>query len=418
MNGVFPEAIETDCINHTFCAFTSPHHSNVSIENYALIELGHDGMNYINTGWRLEYLSPMHLDHVSPPQGSLLGDFEVKIVGINFHSNIQHNCIISHSDIKIKNIVAEVINETHLSCIMPPIFLNQSSFPVSVQVSRLNEDLSMNSLRFVYTDYHELSHLIPSVVSEVENPKVTMFGRNFDKSKTLTCMFLCQNGEQKFELAVVRSVKAVECVAPHMAIGTSILCITSTPPKIERKNGLKIDVVEGKHTMSNETYQKDAPKAESRNMTDVRPSVPSYSVIENIGNELNDITIVQVYPTSGPSRGGTTFYWFGYNFNKIWNLTCNFGTNKFVKAEVKNESVVECISPSQRLDLWKEKADKLQINVNLMLRNSKSYQLIKAINFEYYGEERITHIQPKIGRASGHTLVRIIGTGFKRRNSS
>ena len=82
MNAVFPETMKTDCMDHTFRVFTSPPHSSVSIDNCALIELGNGGIKFMNTGWRLEYLSPMYLHHISPIEGSVLGGFKVNIVGI------------------------------------------------------------------------------------------------------------------------------------------------------------------------------------------------------------------------------------------------------------------------------------------------------------------------------------------------
>ena len=42
-----------------------------------------------------------------------------------------------------------------------------------------------------------------------------------------------------------------------------------------------------------------------------------------------------MYPKSGPSRGNTILHWIGYIFDDAWNLTCSFGANKLVKAEVK-----------------------------------------------------------------------------------
>ena len=65
-----------------------------------------------------------------------------------------------------------------------------------------------------------------------------------------------------------------------MAIGTSILHITSKPPEIEGHDGLKICAVEGKHTfILNEIHKNDIPKVMNRSITNVRPPVPSHSVI-------------------------------------------------------------------------------------------------------------------------------------------
>ena len=419
MNGVFAEDIKTDCTNHTCCVFTSLPHSNVTRENYAFIEQTNDGINYINSGWRLDYLLPMYLSRLGHYQGSPQGGFEVNIIGLNIFPKIEHHCIISHENKKFKKVVAKVINETHLSCTTPPAFYysrNQSSFPVIIKILRLAEEYSVNSLKFIYTGNHELTHLVPSVISEVGESKLTIFGRNFDKIKKF-CLFICQNGERKFEPAYVRSTEAVQCSAPHMAIGISILYITSNPSQIEGQNGLKISVVESNYTTSNISYQDDKPRLNSKNKAVLVSSTPSYSVIENIGAELNNITITEVYSTSGPSIGGTPLHWIGYNFHGGLSLTCKFGANKIVNAVVKNQSAIECISPSQRFDMWKEKLDTLQLTTTLIIRSNNSYHIVKSINFEYYREEFIRHVQPILGPASGNTLIRIMGTGFREKSS-
>jgi len=140
------------------------------------------------------------------------------------------------------------------------------------------------------------------------------------------------------------------------------------------------------------------------------------SVALNGQDFAQTVGIMQVYtpprlssldPLIGPSRGGSRVRLQGVGFLAGGNSTrfCNFGQLRSVPAHIEQDGEAVCIAPSLDQSLYGPEAS---VVVKLTL-NAQDFTSDR-INFTFYSETRVSHVNPTTGPTRGGTLITLFGS--------
>lgn len=140
------------------------------------------------------------------------------------------------------------------------------------------------------------------------------------------------------------------------------------------------------------------------------------SVALNGQDFAQTVGIMQVYtpprlssldPLIGPSRGGSRVRLQGVGFLAGGNSTrfCNFGQLRSVPAHIEQDGEAVCIAPSLDQSLYGPEAS---VVVKLTL-NAQDFTSDR-INFTFYSETHVSHVNPTTGPTRGGTLITLFGS--------
>jgi hypothetical protein len=262
--------------------------------------------------------------------GATYGNTPITLYGSGFANTPDIVCRFSG----VADVGARWISPSRVICLSPE---RLSAGNVSVEFSYNQQDFSNNSIPFRYSSPAISLNLIPSYGPISGGKRISIFGLNFDLVPEFTCMFDI-GGDKVVVPGVAFNISYAVCLSP--AVDSSALTQSVT-------------------------------LAVSNNGVDFQLSLP-YILFDLI--QVNGI-----FPSAGPSIGGTPISIFGSGFatglqNVKNNLKCSFG-QRLAAAQIQSETTLTCTSPA---------SDVGRLNFRVLLDDSKIGDVM--ILFEYYGE--------------------------------
>eukprot|EP00961_Rhodomonas_salina_P072890 979209-Rhodomonas_salina.1 len=226
---------------------------------------------------------------------------------------------------------------------------------VQVEVSiNFGVDFTNDGVEFVFEAEASVDAVTPSVViAGVHGQVVTVTGNHFRNSKELSCRF----GAKDTVRALYASSSMVSCTIPLLFAGHLTLSVAN----------------DGTHRTSQEG----------------RLWV------------LNSAGTLKIFPSAGPTTGGTAVTVLGsHNLLKIVGQFCFFGNTQAAIQTVSSDTLV-CIAPSsleaRSVDFTLEGLERLED---------------QKLRFRFYTVPAVSSIQPKSGSKYGGTIVQLTGSNF------
>jgi len=238
------------------------------------------------------YLPPAMVTMAIPNYGPEQGGTVVRVYGENFVNDAQLNCSFGEDS----SVPAFWVSSTVIECISPRHPLG------GVSVSVVTEGLDAYSTMATFEFQHavQLYDLSPVSGSSAGGTVVWIYGDHFVETSATFCRF----GIASPVSAVVVNKTTLSCRAPQHMPGPVDLQVTTN---------------DADYSIGNLTYT----------FTDM-PSV------------------YRLWPTMGPSRGGTAVQVTGSSFSNTtgWSYTCTFGNVAPVCAVYVSDTLILCTTPA------------------------------------------------------------------------
>jgi hypothetical protein len=149
-----------------------------------VIEISNNHLDFSSSSIRYDFMDPVVLILLHPPNGPKAGDTLLNILGLNFYT--PNRDIWCRFGDKV-NQSGTFVTSTHITCLSPPFF----GLPnVRVQVTVNNADFSESAKSFRYAEAPEIAFASPSVVIHLGGTRITLVGANFENSEGLRCKFV------------------------------------------------------------------------------------------------------------------------------------------------------------------------------------------------------------------------------------
>lgn len=327
-----------------------------------------NGVHFSPIGYFFEYVSDIELLKIFPTIGKVLGGTETTIYGENFVLNAKAKCQFGSSIVR-----AKVLSSTQILCKAPRA---QVQMQVQVKVS-LNSgvDFSRKFVMYEYANLPVVTELVPKFGSALGGTFVSVYGRHF--TDTSVCRF--ESGHTSHAHWI--SSMHVRCLTPQTspkAMGLEIglnrmdfgneneatFTFTKNPivASIEIFAGERRVFVLGfgfrYSTRIACLFNDQTVPATFYNSTCISCEAPqgllsstlaiTFNGFDFYGNQtlsLKTENIVnRIYPTHGPSAGGSNVWISGTFYDTNDTLYCSFGSET-VQSQVHSNELVSCISP-------------------------------------------------------------------------
>lgn len=331
----------------------SPNH----MPKYVSVKLVYCGMDKHlppSLGRPFEYTSGVSLSSIEPSSGSCRGSTEVTIFGVNFLNTTKLSC--SFSNISVH---ATYVSPIKIMCFSPPSHLPTSSV---LTVSNNGQDFEgrLDNILFSYYLDPVIDSISPRTAPWDGGTMLTISGYGF--------------GSTEFKTAVCKIGASIS--QGYIFNATAILC--ETPPlNIDRPQSVLVEI----------SFNGGADFVRSEKATIFVHAKP---------------TIDSVYPLSVPEIGGSTIFVTGLHFHRSSVLSCQFGSNLFVQAELITRTVIKCVTPA----LAPGYAN-VTISSNGQDAGKSAPVMIWITNLV-----TVTSIHPPSGSWLGGTPLTLTGTGF------
>jgi hypothetical protein len=237
--------------------------------------------------------------------GATYGNTPITIHGSDFSNTPDVTCRFTG----VADVKARWISPSAAICISPE---RASSGNVAVEFSSNKQDFTSNLIQFRYASPAVALNLLPCYGPVMGGQRITVQGMNFEASSEFTCIFIFDDQTTKL----------------YPGIFLNRTCSICLSPSIDYSLPLKNVMV-----------------AVSNNAVDIESRIP-YIFFENM-------EIVDVFPSSGPFRGGSMISIIGTGFavgveTISSGFTCTFGGFS-VRGTILSGSVLTCISPASPL---------------------------------------------------------------------
>ena len=142
-------------------------------------------------------------------------------------------------------------------------------------------------------------------------------------------------------------------------------------------------------------------------------SLNGYDYVSGKSFRYDDVTVAtDIFPSSGPSSGGTVVIEEVTSLPFSKNIFCVFGSSSIrennVNAEWLNSTHVSCITPAQDTS----HSIPVRIRKYSLLHNRSQFSKSR-IFFNYYLPPSVSHIKPNFGPVDGGYTVAVYGANFK-----
>ena len=330
--------------NRTHLICTAP-----SMTEYGevLVAVTMNGKNYTSEELTFRYVRDATIHRLEPTSGPSGGGTAVRVLGENFRLGVKTTC--RFGDIVLE---ADVIDETTILCASTPAVMFKGVIDVKVQ---FDDGMHTPTSQFLYYEPSQIEWIEPSTGSEHGGTVVTIRGTGFRQTEDLRC---------KFDSVVVMSEwidsTTVHCKTPSHAIGHVDLSISN--------NAIDFG--------ANISFQYE---------TLMEPR--------------------SIYPSRGPTTGGTIVTLTGSNFRFSPELTCRFDAEVVPAVFDSSSNQVSCVVPvSDSL-----KTVRVFISSNGHDFSKENSELL----YEYTHPVVVTKVQPSQGPSHGGTKITIFGSNFK-----
>lgn len=326
-----------------------------------------------------------------PDRGPATGGVRVIVHGSGFRPDDRLACRFGLEVVPGEYVSADIIGckapaQSRMSVVSVCVTLNGQDFAPGR--SSENGRYIQRDLTFTYTARAVVTMVQPDTGPTRGGTAVRVYGVNFAKTTTMYCRF----GGTSQTMAEFVSSQVVICVSPPVPVGTGPVHLEVSDYRILRSSiGHSVDI-------------QDTDSAEVLPPAD---AVDDPTLWTNNGVEFMytaDTEILAIFPSSGPSSGGTRLSLTGSGFRDLPGLRCRFGGlplggssdlfkldtadngHKVTKMEVSamyiSPTEVVCMTPALSSGALADEHSAGTVRVALTL-NGQDYEL-KMTQFTYY----------------------------------
>lgn len=350
-------------INDTAATVVAP--STQDSSKSAKVWIGY-GESLTDTGFELEYLSPMLVKAIQPPYLYTEGDSRVIVYGENFEPGFQHHCLLMGESDTISTALA-VLDNSSLICDINVDDKVGEGYRLVIQ--READGETSNAFRVVVTPRYALQYVEPRLIPEVGGQVLSLTGHDFhsDNAHLIACVFADHHGISTSTPAESIDNNELTCVAPPLPIGDAKVYLTRGDESLE-SNYVSLSI----HPICQ---------------------------------------IFELKPTIGDTEGGTRVLVHGYGFLPYYDtdVLCQFG-NDASPADIIDDEIVSCVAPPNTDGA-----------VDFRLVQSSKYSQMPISNnviFNYHLPLMLLKIAPDGGPSGGGSEVQLFGTSFKLEDGS
>ena len=342
-------------------------YSNSSRSSVKIHLSGNHGHDKTSSQISFFYEDPPSIQSIYPRVGPKSGGTMVSILGVHdFLMSTHGTSLISRSDVACRFgetvVPGYYTSNEEILCRSPPLTLiSKNGVNVCLEITTNGVDFVSSGIQFMYHPTVSLFSALPNLGSENGGTMVTLKGRNFLRSDSLSCIF----GKQYSSSVTWISSSVINCVAPKAEFGYHVEPVVTIVVSLD---GQQIQ----NHSNVTFTYQ---PAAH----------------------------ISFVKPLHGSIRGGFPLHIFGGGFSNIigTKALCKFGGIGVKVAQVINDSEVTCMLPSI--------STPMKITLSLSFNYGYDYISSDAAVFQYTYPPLVMDIFPKIIPYTGKVSVTVQG---------
>jgi hypothetical protein len=335
---------------HLLCS-TPP---SSSISSSVFVQVSNNGLDFSRGGPRFTFVPKLEILNLIPSVGSVSGGTEIRVIGHGFEFANDLKCKFGTNDVNATRVMRDVV-----SCISP-VWSRAETVRVSIS-SNGNDFEEESSLQFDYVTLPIVYDISPSKGPSRGGTELTLRGGNFFSVKTVK--MLCEFHDDISTPVTVLSDTLAMCVTPNHALGRSEVRLVSD-------NAVQTQI------MSRQRHEFLFYRTEF---------------------------VTKIYPSFGPSHGGTVITVSGRNF--LPGSSCRFGDNNIVPAVSISTTRLRCTSPS------------IVMNEEAILGLSVSNNGVdfpeERTQFVYYATEIVSSVSPSRGAHIGGTSVTVRGENFQ-----
>ena len=372
---------------------------NVSrVEKGAALRVTMNGIDFAPTNTSVSFLydDDMAVLALVPNHGPATGGVRVLVRGSGFRPDERLACRFG-----LQSVTAEYIRDDTIACLAPPqvrmsnvfvsVTLNGQDFTPeqAPTVGSSGDDGYTEGAMFTYTDRASVLSLQPNKGPTRGGTTVRVSGANFVGTSTMLCRFGSVVTTARFD-----SAEVITCMSPAVPVGTG---------------RVHLDVSE---TSTPQSLPEDVQPLEFTSDSNNNPTVWTGNGVEF--TFMDDAEVLAVFPSSGPSSGGTNVSLTGSGFEDLPELGCRFGNTLLEQggvdelggaiAEVFKDTAVDipalfvspteviCSSPQQLPEWSTGEAPSTMGTVRIAVTlNGQDYGL-KMAQFTYYPTPQVKGI--------------------------
>lgn len=310
------------------------------------LELSRNGVEFTSDGWVFHYIADMTVGSAWPLMGPESGGTLIALDGHGFSDIGDLVCEFGSPENRVP---ATDISATSIHCLSPAHMPGM----VSLRVGMNGQQFVETGILFDYLMESTVRHLQPSLGPVQGGTAVDVVGAAFVNSTALSC-------------------RLADRIVPATFVSKELVrCITPPSPSISR---LPLEV--------------------SNNGIDFTTNGILFSYVAAL-------EIIRVWPTSGPTTGGTLITVHGSGFSGGESIVCIFGSNQ-APATVRSDDELTCLAPRAMS----------KGSAFLRLTNNGIDMVSAPTNYTYVASIRLANVTPAtVGEDGGETLV-ITGENF------
>lgn len=417
----------------TVICMTPPSESEGSV----LVQVTNNNVDWTSSGVEFTFRPPISISSVSPKSGPIGGGTLVRVVVMGIHADIDRgtiSCRFGQSFVSAAFIDADGT----VLCVSPSA---SSSGASSLELSRNGVEFTSDGWTFYYVPDMMVESAWPLMGPESGGTMITLDGHGFSDIGDVVCEFGSPGSRVP---AIGISVTVIHCRSPAHMPGTISLRVgvngqqfvetgvifdylmESTVRRLQPSlgpvhGGTEVEVVGAAFvnstTLSCRLADRVVPATFVNKELVLCVTPPSPSILRlslEVSNNGIDFTtsgilfsfvaafdIIQVWPTSGPTTGGTLVTVQGSGFSGGDKVVCIFGGSQ-AAATVRSDDELSCLAPRAMLEG----------STYLRLTNNGVDMVSAPTHFTYVTPIRLTNINPTtVGEEGGETVV-ITGEHF------
>lgn len=332
------------------CAIRAPVNGSALI---VPVEISINGIDFSSSMKKFTFMSDPVVLSILPSNGLVTGGAVVQVAVSDLLEDLDYTCCFGEVEVD-----AFFISQHRIDCKVPHSD-HDGAIMFSVKITGLPK--FDKSVLFTYMPIPVVDRVFPAIGVVNANLLLTLFGRNFRYSKTLSCVFTMGSQEWRTSIAFV-SESILQC----------------NTPAIERR---------GKCTVHVAISDQDA-----------------HNVTSNASYIFHDeIALYNSSMAAGPTTGGSEVILHGGPFYPSPELTCKFG-NAVTNAQFISTDVVKCFSP-----VWDSAiTPTISLSMNGVQYSSAS------LPFQYYAPPLISSVNPMTAPTNELLQVWVQGPYFSR----
>ena len=403
-----------------------------------------DGEDFSMSELSFNLTKPAVFSSMNPTSGSETGGTVITLSGSNFANS--NNVTIYFGNVEASG---RWVSDEELTCETPS--MKPGNYKVRVTLNGV--DTLRTSWQFTFHKEIDVLYASPSSGSIHGGTEISIIGKSFVPSDTLTCQF----GNLGYSKAAFVTSTEVLCSSPD--VSKKVLDLTEVDLRISL-NGVDFSSASADfrftpiptiHSIYPSEGSISGGTQVTINGTDMFSSIISHTAVCIFGNEtvpaslpssdeltcvspphstneevffgvsLNGVDLVQhratssflylpivktvsIEPSGGPFTGGTLVSVTGDDFTNSSSMRCKFGSSYSDGMLYISEHMIQCRSPPY---------SRGTVSFVVITDNDDDDITQEEVTFEYYKPPTILFASPITGPHHGGTLVRIYGSDFR-----